>query len=101
MKKLKDISTASILEEMRKRDSRIKSDIYDAICILEKIKLIAYGFSNKYELGDTTFDKTQELMFLKNRRKMDTEMSVLTDYICELDTLINHIDNVQLKSDVA
>lgn len=101
MKKLKDISTASILEEMRKRDSRIKSDIYDAICILEKIKLIAYGFSNKYELGDTTFDKAQELMFLKNRRKMDTEMSVLTDYICELDTLINHIDNVQLKSDVA
>lgn len=40
-------------------------------------------------------------MFLKNRRKMDTEMSVLTDYICELDTLINHIDNVRLKSDVA
>lgn len=101
MEKLKDISTASILEEMRKRDSRIKSDIYDAICILEKIKLIAYGFSNKYGLGDTTLDKADELMFLKNRRKMDTEMSVLTDYICELDTLINHIDNVQLKSDVA
>lgn len=101
MEKLKDVSTASIIEEMQKRDSRIKSDIYDAICILEKIKLIAYGFSNKYELGDTTFDKAQELMFLKNRRKMDTEMSVLTDYICELDTLINHIDNVRLKSDVA
>lgn len=101
MEKLKDVSTASIIEEMQKRDSRIKSDIYDAICILEKIKLIAYGFSNKYELGDTTFDKAQELMFLKNRRKMDTEMSVLTDYICELDTLINHIDNVWLKSDVA
>lgn len=101
MEKLKDISTASILEEMRKRDSRIKSDIYDAICILEKIKLIAYGFSNKYGLGDVTLDKAEELMFLKNRRKMDTEMSVLTGYICELDTLINHIDNVQLKSDVA
>lgn len=101
MEKMKDISTASMLEEIRKRNSGIKEDIYDAICILEKIKVIAYGFSDKYGLEDETLDRAKELVFLENRRKMDIEMSVLSDYICELDTLINHIDNVRLKTDVA
>lgn len=101
MEKMKDISTASMLEEIRKRNLGIKEDIYDAICILEKIKVIAYGFSDKYGLEDGTLDRAKELVFLENRRKMDIEMSVLSDYICELDTLINHIDNVRLKTDVA
>lgn len=100
MTKFENASTVSLLDEIHKRDFSIKGKIYDAICILEKIKLIAYGYGEKYDLENEKIDKTSEMVFLERRREMGIEMWVLTDYIHELDKIINSINNVELKSDV-
>lgn len=73
--------------------------IYDIMFIVEKIKLIVYGFSEKYDLNEVTLDENQRIFFLSKRRYMDTEISILSDYVQKLDTMIESINDVELKTD--
>lgn len=99
MSEVKGASTISMLEEMRKRDCSIKEKIYDIMFIVEKIKLIVYGFSEKYDLNEVTLDENQRILFLNKRRYMGTEISILSDYVQKLDTMIESINDVELRTD--
>lgn len=99
MSEVKVASTISMMEEMRERDCSIKEKIYDIMFIVEKIKLIVYGFSEKYDLDEVTLDESQRISFLNKRRYMDTEISILSDYVQKLDTMIESINDVELKTD--
>ena len=101
MDKLKNINTALILDEMSKRDSRVKSKLYDASCALEKVKLIAFNFSQKYNLDSANLDRGGEVCFLRDRQNMNTEISILSDYILQIDKLINSIEDEDLYCDAS
>lgn len=85
-------STNSLLDEIRKRNANINGKIFDASCALEKIKLIAYGFNEKYNLESGQIDDIGEKVFLERRLDMGTEMSVLSDYILKLDNIVKSLE---------
>lgn len=91
MSSIKEVSTRTILNEMKKRESDLMDKATDAHVIMEKIKLIAYGFPEKYDLESTEIDKTGEMIFVANRDNMNTEFLILIDYIQKLDDFINSI----------
>lgn len=96
MNKLKSINTALMLDEMKERDLRIKDKLYDASCALEKAKVIAFNFPSKYSLDEIHLDRAGELRFLRDRLKMHTELSILMDYILEIDKVVKSIEDEEL-----
>lgn len=62
---------------------------------MDKIKLIAYGFSDKYGLNDTDIAEGQQRDFLNARSDMRIEISILSDYIQRLDNLIESIGGMR------
>lgn len=96
MGKLGNVSTALMLDEMIKRDSRIKNRLFDISCTLEKIELIAFNFSAKYNLDKIQLDKYEEQVFLNKRIQMGTELSILVDYILQIDGILKSIEKEEI-----
>lgn len=99
MSDIQNASMITIMNEFLARDNDTQEKLYDASCIMDKIKLIAYGFSEKYHLDDTTLTDVQQMDYLNARRDMETEVSILNDYIQRLDVLINSIGGMRPVTD--
>lgn len=99
MADIKNVSMISLMNELLERDNDTQDKLFDASCIMGKIKLIAYGFSEKYHLEDATLTDVQQMDYLNARCDMGTEVSILNDYIQRLDVLINSIGGMRPVTD--
>lgn len=99
MADIKNVSMISLMNELLERDNDTQGKLYDASCIMDKIKLIAYGFSDKYGLNDVDITEGQQRDFLNARSDMRIEISILSDYIQRLDNLIESIGGMRPVAD--
>lgn len=99
MSDIQNASMITIMNEFLARDNDTQNKLFDASCIIDKIKLIAYGLSEKYHLDDATLTDVQQMDYLNARCDMGTDVSILNDYIQRLDVLINSIGGMSPVTD--